>query len=214
LAEVSGTRRRSADVKSAMIDVAERIVSEEGVAAVTARRVASEVGVAVGTTYNLFDNLGALVAAVNARTFAALAEALSEVGIEGRSAREVLLDFADRYTAFVHENERRWLAVFETEMPADGAETPNQPTVDLLFATLEKAIRAHDRRIDERLARQSARGLWAAVHGLLILSAAGRLGAIRLDSVRPTIEHLVECHLAGLEALVKRRKGGDQLPLL
>ncbi|MCF1503412.1 WHG domain-containing protein [Afifella sp. H1R] len=213
MAEVSGTRRRSADIRSAMIDAAERIVSEEGVSAVTARRVASEVGVAVGTTYNVFDNLGALIAAVNARTFAALAETMSEVKVEGRATREVLLDFADRYADFVHRNERRWLAVFETEMPADGAEPPNQPTVDRLFATLERAIRAHDRRIDDKLASQSARGLWAAVHGLLILSAAGRLGAIRLDSVRPTIEHLVQCHLAGLEDLVKRRKDGDQLPM-
>ena len=95
-----------------------------------------------------------------------------------------------------------WLAVFEAEMPPGSAELPNQASIDRLFGSLEHAIRRHDPRIDATLAEQSARGLWAAVHGLLMLSAAGRLRAIRLESVRPTIAHLVDCHLAGLEALV------------
>lgn len=206
MAAATTKRLKSADLKVAMIDAAERIVSEEGVAALTARRVASEVGVAVGTPYNVFDGLGALVAAVNGRTLGLLAAAIAAVPMDGRAARDVLIDFADRYAAFVAEHRLRWLAVFEAEMPAESAALPNQASIDLLFASLEQAIRRHDPRIDAATAGQSARGLWAAVHGLLLLSAAGRLRAIRLESVRPTIVHLVDCHLAGLEALAARRR--------
>jgi len=198
-------RLRSADMKAQMIEVAERIVSAEGLSALTARRVAVEVGVAVGTIYNIFDNLGALVAQVNARTLADLAAALSGVRTGEGSSHDVLMGFADRYRAFVRDNPNRWTAVFEVEMPAAGQMPPNQASIDQLFSFLEDAICAHDRRIDARMARRSARGLWAAVHGLLMLSASGRLPVIRLENVRPTIDHLVTCHLLGLDALLQAR---------
>jgi AcrR family transcriptional regulator len=191
-----------------MIDAAERIISEEGVEAVTARRIASDVGVAVGTPYNVFDNLRALVAEVNGRTLARLAEAIGSVPADKRPAHDVLMDFADHYMEFVMANRRLWLAVFESEMPGETETVPNQAVIDALFASMERTIRRHDARIDETSARQSARGLWGAMHGLLLLSAAGRLRPMRLDSVRPTIEHLVTCHLAGLEAMVGGGKRG------
>ena len=195
-------RLRSADMKAEMVEVADKIVSGEGLSALTARRVAIDAGVAVGTIYNIFENLGALVAQVNARTLADLAAALSDIQTGEGSTHDVLIGFADRYTAFVRDNPYRWMAVFEVEMPDAGQMLPNQASIDRLFSFLEDAICAHDNRIDARMARRSARGLWAAVHGLLMLSASSRLPAIRLENVQPTINHLITCHLLGLDALV------------
>jgi len=199
-------RLRSADMKAEMIDAAEKIVSTEGLSALTARRVAVDTGVAVGTIYNIFENLGALVAEVNARTLVDLAEALSDVRTGWRSSHDVLMGFADRYMAFVRDNPYRWMAVFEVEMPDAGQMPPSQVAIDRLFSFLEDAICAHDSRIDAQMARRSARGLWAAVHGLLMLSASRRLPAIRLENVRPTIDNLVTCHLLGLDALLEIQK--------
>jgi hypothetical protein len=39
-----------------------------------------------------------------------------------------------------------------------------------------------------------------------MLSASSRLPAIRLENVRPTIDHLVTCHLLGLDALLETQK--------
>jgi AcrR family transcriptional regulator len=132
-------RLRSADMKAQMIEVADKIVSGEGLSALTARRVAVDAGVAVGTIYNIFENLGGLVAEVNARTLADLAEALSDVQIGEKSTHDVLIGFADRYTAFVRDNPHRWMAVFEAEMPDAGQMPPNQPSIDRLFGFLEDA---------------------------------------------------------------------------
>ena len=198
-------RLRSADMRTEMIEAAERIVSGEGLSALTARRLAVDVGVAVGTIYNVFDNLDALVAEVNARTLNELAAAISSVPTGLGATREVLLGFADRYTDFVRDNPRRWMAVFEAEISEGQQPPPNQTAIDRLFGFLEDAIGASDDRIDAQLAHQSARGLWAAVHGLLILSASNRLPVIRLENVRSTIDHLVTCHLLGLEMLVQSR---------
>jgi AcrR family transcriptional regulator len=199
-------RLRSADMKAEMIEVAEKIVSREGLSALTARRAAVDAGVAVGTIYNIFENLGGLVAEVNARTLADLAAALSDVQISERTTHDVLMGFADRYIAFVRDNSHRWMAVFEVEMPDAGEMLPSQAAIDQLFSFLEDAVCAHDNRIDARMARRSARGLWAAVHVLLILSASSRLPAIRLENVRPTIDHLVTCHLFGLDVLLETQK--------
>ena len=198
-------RLRSADMRTEMIEAAERIVSGEGLSALTARRLAVDVGVAVGTIYNVFDNLDALVAEVNARTLNELAAAISSVPTGVGGTREVLLGFADRYFDFVRDNPRRWMAVFEAEISEGHQPPPNQTAIDRLFGFLEDAIGASDDRIDARLAHQSARGLWAAVHGLLILSASNRLPVIRLENVRSTIDHLVTCHLLGLNMLVQSR---------
>jgi len=198
-------RLRSADMKVEMVRIAEAVVGEEGLSALTARRVAVNAGVAVGTIYNIFENLGALISEVNARTMADLVAALSDVQTDRGSTHDILIGFADRYMAFVRNNPHRWMAVFEVEMPGAGQALPNQASIDRLFSFLEDAIRTHDDRIDAQMARRSARGLWAAVHGLLMLSASNRLPAIRLENVRPTIDHLVTCHLLGLDELTKTR---------
>jgi len=198
-------RLRSADMRTDMIQAAERIVSNEGLSALTARRLAVDVGIAVGTIYNVFENLDALVAEVNARTLNDLAVAISSVPTGVGGTREVLLGFADRYIDFVRDNPRRWMAVFEAEISEGHQPPPNQAAIDRLFGFLEKAIGESDERIDPAMAHQSARGLWAAVHGLLMLSAGNRLPVIRLENVRSTIDHLVTCHLLGLELLVQGR---------
>lgn len=199
-------RLRSADMKAEVIEAAEKIVSKEGISELTARQVAVDAGIAVGTIYNIFENLDALVAEVNARTLADLEAALSDVRAGGRSSHDVLMGFADRYIAFVRDNPYRWMAVFEVEMPDAGEMLSNQASIDRLFNFLEDAICVHDSRIDAIMARRSARGLWAAVHGLLMLSASSRLPVIRLENVRSTIDHLVTCHLLGLDALAKVQK--------
>jgi AcrR family transcriptional regulator len=191
---------RGDELKTAMIDAADRIIAEEGLKALTARRVAGDVGVAVGTTYNVFENLFALVAEVNTRTLAMLADEIAGIALDGRSAREVLMAFADCYMQFVRDHRNRWLAVFEVDMPDMQAAVPNQAFIDRLFGFLEQAIARHNSAVSEEAVRMSARGLWAAMHGLLMLSESNRLKVVGLPTIRPTIEHLVACHLAGLDA--------------
>lgn len=193
-------RLRGEDLKTAMIDAAERIITEEGLKALTARRVAADVGVAIGTTYNVFENLFALAAEVNSRTLAILAKDIAGISLAGLGTHDILMAFAECYMQFVETHRNRWLAVFEVEMPDMEASVPNQHFIDQLFGFLEQVISRHNPAIDADTARRSARGLWAAMHGLLMLSESNRLKVVGLQTIRPTIEHLVTCHLRGLDA--------------
>ncbi len=196
-----GRKLRGDDLRAAMIDTAERIVDAEGLKALTARRVAADVGVAIGTTYNVFENLFALVAEVNARTLSMLAREIALIRIEEKSAHQALMDFAECYVDFVRRNRNRWLAVFEVEVPEEARDAvPNQQFIDQLFGILEDVVMRGNPSLDRETARLSARGLWAAMHGLLMLSESNRLTIVGLQTIRPTIEHLVDCHLKGLEA--------------
>ena len=197
-------RLRGDDLRAAMIDTAEAIVVAEGLKALTARRVASEMGIATGTTYNVFENLFELIAEVNARSLEKLAGEIASIDVKSLSTRDALLAFADSYIAFVKANRNRWIAVFEVEMPADLEALPNQRYVDNLFAMLERIVLRYDARIGPETAALSARGLWAAIHGLLMLSESNRLTVIGLPAISLTIEHLIDCHLEGLHAMLEK----------
>ena len=191
-----------------MVEAAERIIAEEGLTALTARRVAADCRVAVGTTYNFFTNLDDLLTAVNARTLHRLHAAVEGSVRHSLPPEEQVLSIAECYVDFVQENERLWLALFEVELPKDSTSSQNQVLVDQLFQLLEAPIKAAVPELDGDSLRRSVRGLWAAAHGLLALSAGERLPVIRLESVKPTIRHLVRCHLAGLSVLADKSKEG------
>ena len=195
---------RGEHLRAAMIDTAERIIVSDGLRALTARRVASETGVAIGTTYNVFDNLFELIAEVNARSLDKLAGEIRNLDLESMTARDALVAVADSYLQFVKANRNRWLAVFEVEMPAGINMLPNQRYVDGLFATLEQIVMRYDRKIERETAGLSARGLWAAMHGLLMLSESNRLTALGLPTIGQTMEHLIDCHLQGLHVKLEK----------
>lgn len=194
-----GKRLRGDDLRVAMIDAAEEIIVTEGLKALTARRLAGEMGIAVGTTYNVFENLFELVAEVNARSLGMLAAKIAEINVGSMTARDALIAVAGRYLEFVRDNRNRWLAIFEVDMPDAVGSLPNQRYIDALFGVIENILMRDDRKVSSKTARLSARGLWAAMHGLLMLSESNRLTAIGLPTVGETIEHLIDCHLRGLD---------------
>ena len=93
------------ELRTAMIDAAERIITEQGVEALTARRLASDLNIAVGTTYNVFRQMDDLIGEVNARTIARITGIITNVDTTGRKSDELLMAYADAYIGFVTANE-------------------------------------------------------------------------------------------------------------
>ena len=74
-------------LETRMIDIAERLIASEGLAAVQARRIAQEADCSVGTLYNVFGGLDGLIIAVNTRTLKALGEKLETAAAAPTQAR-------------------------------------------------------------------------------------------------------------------------------
>lgn len=190
-----------AHLRDAMIDTAERVIIADGVDRLTARKLAGELGIAVGTTYNVFRQMDDLISEVNARTLSRLANEVERVDLTGADREVVLMEFADKYIGFVSENPNLWAALFAGTLDL-GSEVQKKNTVQVhkLFGFLEDALRPLFPAGADADIAQSARALWAAVHGMLMLTSGGRNEALGLGDIRNAVRILVHYHIAGVRS--------------
>ena len=62
-------QQRRADLREKLVEAAEQRIDRDGAAALRARDLAKDAGCAVGAIYTAYDDLNALIMAVNGRTF-------------------------------------------------------------------------------------------------------------------------------------------------
>ncbi len=189
------------ELRTAMIDAAERIITEQGVEALTARRLAADLNIAVGTTYNVFRQMDDLVGEVNARTISKITSIITNVDKTTRKSDELLMAYADAYIGFVTSNANTWAALFVGEIdPESETHKHNLSQTLHLFSYIEDALRTVSPQADDTEIKASARALWAAVHGMLSLVAHGRHSILGLSNIRDTISVLISTHVAGMKA--------------
>src|SRR3954454_25251440 len=100
--EGNATAERRATLRAALVAAAERAIMQQGLAGLRARALAEEVGCAVGAIYNVVKDLDELVLLVNAKTLAALKNALDKAtartkqtdGVDGAIERLVQMALA------------------------------------------------------------------------------------------------------------------------
>jgi AcrR family transcriptional regulator len=186
-------------LEARMIDIAERLMEAEGLAAVQARRVTGEADCSVGTLYNVFGGLDGLILAVNSETLKRLGERLgaaTRAAMSG-SLEDRLLALAFAYRDFAVEQQTRWRALFEHRM-AGGADVPEAYRAHQaqLFVLVEQVIADV---IKEPAARASAaRALFSAVHGIVALSLESRLGPYNAEETEQQLWFIVSNASRGL----------------
>lgn len=186
----AGTAERKAALKTRLLDIAEARIAEGGIAAVRARDLAGEAECSVGAIYNVYDDLNALIMAVNGRTFQALGQAVSDaVAKAGQiSPRDHLIVMSNAYLAFAAENTRLWRALFDLEMTADG-EVPEWYLRELMavFALIETPLRdIYPDKTDAELDLM-VRALFSSVHGIVLLGLERRISGVPLDRIEQMI---------------------------
>lgn len=176
-----------------IVDLAENLVAEEGLASLTARRIADLAGVSVGTVYNLFGHLDGVVRAVNLRSMAELQTRLTDaVEKAGTQAEPALLALAEGYFDYAMAHPNLWEALFRyrATTPGDGQVMAAEAE---LFALLRRA--AGEAAPDEAL-----RTLWAAVHGVVELTISQAARDVEMDG-RAHVRLVVMAGLRGVAAL-------------
>ncbi len=176
-------------------------IGESGLAALRARDLAQDVGCAVGAIYNAFDDLDALILAVNQRTLVSLNDAL-----EKGEARNPSSDAADRLVALAHAycdfatvHPNHWRAVFEHRLPEGRSlPAPFGEALEALFRHITEPLAAlMPRASDEALALRS-RTLFAAVHGIVALWLEGRFGDAGAETIHDELAALVRAYAEGV----------------
>ncbi len=189
------TEKRREVLRALLIDVAERKMEANGIKGLTAREVAAEAGCAVGAIYNSFRDMDALAAAVNSRTAVRLEAAVADAFAGDQAASDpkrqlVLLGLT--YLAFVTENNLLWSAIFELrsadEALSERQHAENARLMAHVVAPLHTLM--PDSGDESRLL--IARGLFSAVHGIVMLGQNGRFTAVSEDQIAAQITFIVE----------------------
>ncbi|MFW1676903.1 TetR/AcrR family transcriptional regulator [Pontibacter sp. JAM-7] len=186
------------ELQSMALTAAERLLDEQGAAALSARKVAAEIGYSAGALYLVFTNRDDLCWQLNARTLEKLLLALREVSC--RQPIQCLQQYAETYLAFASRWSNRWSLLFEHRSP-DGTEAPVwlSEKIELLFRCLEQPLSGlfpHARSAEIGL---MARTLWSGVHGVTILQLRDKLFISQDASAEKMLDGLITAYVAGIQ---------------
>jgi AcrR family transcriptional regulator len=198
---------RREQLRTALIDAAEAIIAKDGLTALRARDLATAAGCALGAIYNAFDDLDAIVFAVNMRTLALLDRHLGEAARRKPAAGAKpdaadlarLVGLAAAYLDFAARHGPRWRALFE-HRPQDGQITPSWylEEQNRIFQLVEEPLRAIRPDLAAGELAQLARTVFSAVHGVVSLGLEQKLGEIPARRLREQTAALVAAIARGL----------------
>lgn len=189
--------RNLADIRDRANPIAERIVLEEGIEALSARRLATDLGISVGSLYNAFGDLDGVVRAVITQSNKMLSNTLHaalQAPIEVGQDRVVAIGQA--YLAFALAEPQRWWLLFEyrSNLPQ------SSKAQDYQLGLLEMLIKAGGGDPASEQHRQFFLLLWASVHGLVSLACRPSILAIDPEAAKSYVGNLVQ---TGFEAFAK-----------
>lgn len=186
---------RKKKLREALIDAAQAQIEEGGLATLKARGLAQVAGCSVGAIYNIFDDLDALVMAVNARTFRRLGGFVSAqvTGQEEAGPNAQLITMSHAYLQFAAEHTFLWRALFDLEMSVDAA-VPDWYLQELaaVFALIAAPLVRIFPEMDRSARDLMVRALFSSVHGIVLLGLERRISAVPQDQIEIMLTQLLE----------------------
>jgi AcrR family transcriptional regulator len=197
---MSKALERRAKLREDLILAAERSISAGGLAALKTRELAREIGCANGAVYNLVEDMDELVLLVGSRTLRRLDAALTATESAGPpSPTEKLVRIAVAYCDFAAENLELWRALFEHRM------TPGKPIPEWAVSEQMDLFRHIFQPLAALLPSRSAaelgvtaRSLFSAVHGMVLLGLEQKLIAVPVEALRAEIAVITRAVVKGL----------------
>lgn len=172
------------NLREALVDAAQCLISEVGVNGLSLRQVAKHAGVSQAAPYHHFPNKEALLAEVALRGFTELTTGMRATLTQHDDPRDRMIALGRVYVAFGAANPAVYLLMFGSEH-CPGEDFPMlQQTANETFGLLLEAIASGQRAGvfagDEPVSAGLA--TWSAVHGLVTLLHAKFQGARKLGN--------------------------------
>ena len=197
------------DLRATLLRVGLELVAERGINGFTLREVARRAGVSHAAPYHHFADRGALVRAIVAESYGALAAALEDAASEGADDPLARIQaMGEGYVAFALANPDRYRLMFRTELAGEGSDADDVDRAGAeAFGALVGAVEAAHRAgglADDADVSSTAAACWATVHGVASLLIDGALGirADQPDRARQLASRLIGITLRGLRARV------------
>lgn len=188
------TARRQAQL-DALIDAAETRIRTDGIDNLKARDLAADIGISLGGLYNLVADMEMLFLLVAQRTMTRLDQAFQDAATaplsDADSAVTRLERIAHAYYHFAQENLLLWRALFEMRLKNTPLPEWNKSAQFGLFAHVAAPLKALMPNADDMAVTVTARTLFSAVHGIVVIALEDRIIAIPNDSVERQISWLI-----------------------
>jgi AcrR family transcriptional regulator len=214
------TTDRRLQLKATLLDAAERIIADQGLAALRARDLARDAGCAVGAIYNAVPDLDTLILEVNLRTLALFEGYIARLGSNGAAAPglddidaavAMLVELGSAYLAFANDHPNRWQALFQHRL-AEDKQAPDWYVGEQvrLFGYIETPLQVLCPGLSGAERHLLARTLFSASHGVVSLGLDKKLLALPVEVLKAQIEILIRATAKGmLEGEVKARPDAE-----
>lgn len=163
------------NLRIALLDAAADILAREGVTKLSLRGVARGAGVSQTAPYRHFKDKAALLAAVAARGFQGLANAMREGAAKHEEPRDRLAEIGRTYIRFALEHDAVFRLMFGPEIPDKSADAELRAAADDAFAALASTAAGFNGEDTTKFQGESdgapdqAFTAWCFVHGLATL---------------------------------------------
>ncbi|WKL58801.1 TetR-like C-terminal domain-containing protein [Asticcacaulis sp. ZE23SCel15] len=188
------TARRQAQL-DALINSAEKRIAAEGIDSLKARDLAADVGIALGGLYNLVEDMEMLYLRVAQRTMIRLDQALTEAAgstmVTSEDAVARLEAVAHAYYRFARGNLLLWRALFEMRLKSRPLPEWNISAQLGLFGHVAAPLKRLMPDADDMAVTVTARTLFSAVHGIVVIALEERIIAIPSHAVEDQISWLM-----------------------
>ncbi|UWQ73209.1 TetR/AcrR family transcriptional regulator [Leisingera sp. M658] len=185
---------RKAALREKLVEAAEIRIARDGAGALRARDMAQDAGCALGAIYNAFDDLNAIIMAVNGRTFcrlgAAVRASVADAGAEPPTARLILMSNA--YLHFAIGNTNLWRALFDLQMTAEGP-VPGWylDALEGLFANIARPVGELFPGMGAEETGLMVRALFSSVHGIVLLGLERRISGVPPEQIETMIAQVL-----------------------
>jgi AcrR family transcriptional regulator len=196
---MSKALERRAKQRQELIEAAERRIATNGLTALKTRDLARDIGCANGAVYNLVEDMDDLVLRVGSRTLGRLDATLTSAEGDGVAPAETLPRIAVAYCDFAAENTELWRALFEHRMQP-GKDVPEWAVTEQmeLFRHIYGPLAALFPKRSPAELGLTARSLFSAVHGMVVLGLEQKLIAVPREVLRREVAVIVRAMVAGL----------------
>ena len=160
------------NLPSALLDAAVALLEADGTKALSLRAVARRAGVSHAAPAHHFGDRNGLLAAVASHGLGRLAEALRRAGLRQADPARVLRSAGAAYLRFATRRKGLFSAVFRSrwaEVDKDALPPPAEALVPLVGACQRAGF------LKRGSPRSAALAIWAALHGLAVLTVEGQL---------------------------------------
>ncbi len=188
----SKSQIRREQLREKLVEAAERRIARDGLNELRARDLAGDAGCAVGAIYNVFEDLNAIVMAVNGRTFLQLEQAVAASFDGTEPPVQRLIAMSTAYLRFAEANTRRWRALFDLQMRADDP-VPDwyRDALKGLFSYIAEPVGQLFPEMDPEELDLMTRALFSSVHGIVTLGLENRISGVPPEQIERMITQIM-----------------------